>query len=309
MLFSNPIVNMYKKHFFSRCDETHTAFYYTVKDFEGLIQEPYVFPSSKGHELQGYFYHYEIFEKNRLIIFDHGFGEGHRAYMKEIEKLCHEGYLVFTYDHTGCMASGGINTGGASQSLVDLNDCLNVLKQLPQLQNYTFSVMGHSWGGYACLNIASLHKDLSHIIVLSGFLSISDLLAQNFVGIIKAFRKDVFKLERESNPNFVDYNGIDTLKRTLSKVLLIYSEDDPIIQKSYHYDPLYKALSTYPNIHFLLTQNKKHNPNYTEDAVSYLNEFQEAKNNGPIDIMDYDWDRMTKQDEKVWEVIFKHLKQ
>ena len=96
------IVEQYKKTAHGRQDDTGDVFYFSAADFEGLRAEPYVFTSSMGHELRGFLYSYENPVANRLIVFDHGMGAGHWAYVREIEMLCKRGYLVLAYDHTGC---------------------------------------------------------------------------------------------------------------------------------------------------------------------------------------------------------------
>ena len=68
----------------------------------------------------------------------------------------------------------------------------------------------------------------------------------------------------------------------------------------------------------MFVTNKGHNPNYTEEAVKYLDEFGKArvklvrtKNVTAEDkkkfVASYDWKKMTEQDEAVWSVIFEHL--
>ena len=103
MIFEKQVVNMYKGMMHQRCDDTETVFYFSADDFPGLKKEPIAFNSSLGHTLQGYLYQYEGAREDRLIVFDHGFGSGHRAYMREIDMLAKHGYKVFAYDHTGCM--------------------------------------------------------------------------------------------------------------------------------------------------------------------------------------------------------------
>lgn len=85
-----------------------------------------------------------------------------------------------------------------------------------------------------------------------------------------------------------------------------------------HYDLLKEDLTDKENIHFLLVSNKGHNPNYTEEAVKYLAEFSAArtkfarnKKASKVEkaefVASFDWNRMTVQDEAVWEKIFAHL--
>lgn len=317
MLFEKQILGTFREQFLKRCDDTGHAYYFSAEDFPGLQKEGFAFPSSKGYTLQGYFYHYDKGIPGRVVVFDHGFGGGHRSYMKEIELLCRHGYLVFSYDHSGCMESGGENIGGFSQSLRDLDDCLRALKNCERCKDLDISVIGHSWGGFSTANIAALHPEVSHIVVLSGFVSVELLVNQFFGGILKGYRKAILALD--PNPEYMHYNAVDTLSKTSAKVLLVYAADDKMVSKAVHFDALQSGLSGKENIRLLLVENKGHNPNYTEDAVKYLAEFSavhakqakkkllETPEQQKAFRESWDWDRMTAQDEAVWEEIFQTL--
>ena len=319
MIFEKQILNVYKGMAYTRCDDNGTAFYFSAKDFEGLKQEGYVFNSSMGHRLQGYIYYYDGYKEDGLIVFDHGFGGGHRSYMKEIEKLCSRGYRVLAYDHTGCMESGGETPNGMAQSLCDLNDCICALKNDSRFASLDISVMGHSWGGFSTLNITALHPEISRIVVLSGFVSVEMLVSAYFAGLLKPYRKAVMELEMASNPEFIKYNAIESLKKSKAKALLIYSDNDMLCSKKVHYDALVSGLSGEENVKFMLESGKGHNPNYTADAVAHLGEYVNAKNKltkqkKPVTdeqkrelLSSFDWDRMTMQDEAVWNAVFEHL--
>ena len=319
MIFEKQIVNMYKGMMHTRCDDLETVFYFSPEDFPGLRAEPRSFKASAGHTLQGYFYQYENPVSDRLIVFDHGFGGGHRAYMTEIEKLCSHGYRVFAYDHTGCMQSGGETPNGLAQSLCDLNDCIAMLKADGYFENTDVSVMGHSWGAFSTLNITALYPEITHIVAMCGFVCVEDMIGTFFAGILKGYRKAIMALERRSNPKFVEYNAVETLSKSNTKALLIYSEDDKMCRRN-HYDTLKAGLDGRENVRFLFVTNKGHNPNYTEEAVKYLEEFGSErvklvrrKNVTAEDkknfVASYDWKRMTEQDEAVWNTIFNHLDQ
>lgn len=317
MIFEKQVVNMYKGMMHTRCDDTETVFYFSPEDFPGLKNESYSFTASAGHILQGYIYEYDDPVSDRLIVFDHGFGGGHRAYMKEIEMLARHGYRVFAYDHTGCMESGGKTPNGLAQSLCDLNDCIKAIKADENLSGLDISVMGHSWGAFSTLNIAALHPEISHIVAMCGFVSVEEMINTFFSGLMKGYRKAVLALENESNPYFVKFNAIETLSKVDTKALLIYSEDDPMCRRK-HYDLLKEGLEGRENVRFMLVGNKGHNPNYTEGAVKYLGEFgtrraKLAKNKKATKeerarfVASFDWDKMTAQDDTVWDEIFKHL--
>lgn len=318
MIFEKQIIAMYKGMMYNRCDDNGTAFYFSAGDFPGLQKTPYSFRASAGHTLQGYLYCYEKYAEDRLIVFDHGFGGGHRSYMKEIELLCRRGYRVFAYDHTGCMESGGETPNGLAQSLCDLNDCVTTIKNDRQFHGLDLSIIGHSWGGFSTLNISALHPEISHVVVLSGFVSVEEMVNSFFSGIMKGYRKALMTLERTSNPRFVDCNAVDSLLRSRAKALLIYSDNDKLCTRK-HFDILHEKLANRENTTFLLVSGKDHNPNYTKDAVTYLGEYVKAKNKltrskKPLNdaqkaafVASYDWDRMTAQDDTVWNEIFRAL--
>lgn len=315
MLFEEKIINIYKSMMYTRYDDNGTAFYFSSDDFAGLQKESYPFLSSGGYTLQGYVYHYSDPIPDRIIVFDHGIGGGHRSYMKEIELLCRHGYSVFAYDHTGCMESGGDTTSGMAQSLCDLNDCITSIKENPIFSGVDISVIGHSWGGFSALNISALHSDISHIVVLSGFVSVEECINSFFPGIMKIYRKSIMKIEQATNPYFVNFNAVKSLSMTNAKTLLVYSDNDTKCKKI-NYDILHTAFKDKENISFLLVKGKGHNPNYTADAVTYLDKYVNTliklsrakklmteKQKSEF-LSSFDWERMTAQDEFVWDKIF-----
>lgn len=320
MIFFKQIEKIYRCRLYNRCDDMGVAYYFSAEDFPGLRCQPYSFPANAGHKLQGWFYGYEQAIPGRLVVFDHGMGGGHRSYMREIERLARAGYLVFAYDHTGCMESGGESTNGFAQSLNDLNACLKALKKLESIRGRTISVVGHSWGAFSTMNIAALHPEVTHVVAMSGFVSVKDMVNQNFSGILKIYRKELYAMERRANPDYVGYHACKSLAETSAQVLLIYSADDPMVKKEIHYDALHKALSCKKNVQFLLVDGKGHNPNYTKAAVKYLAEYTKELTGklkklqlGTIEerkafLQTFDWRAMTEQDESVWKVILETLK-
>ena len=299
-----------------RCDDVGNVFYFSAADFPGLSQEPFGFRTARGHRLQGYFYSYPDAISNRLVVFDHGMGGGHRSYMKEIELLARHGYRVFAYDHTGCMESEGESTGGFGRSVADLDDCLRALKVHPEYRGLPISVVGHSWGAFACMNIVARHPDVRHVVAMSGFISVDAILRQFFGGLLASFRRHIRAIEAAANPGSMELDARTSLADTSAEVLLIYSLDDKTVHARRHLKPLKKALSHRTNIRFLEVDGKDHNPNYTREAVMLKNtlfrDLTQKIKGGELDTEEqkkafresWDWNAVTEQDPAVWTEIF-----
>lgn len=319
MLFLKQIEKVYKGKVYTRCDDNGIIPYFSHKDFVGLNCEPYPFFADDGHRLSGYIYSYGAPSEKRLIIFEHGIGSGHRGYMKEIEMLARHGYTVLAYDHTGCMESEGESTNGLCQSLCDLDSCLTALKSDARFAKSTFSVVGHSWGGFSAMNIVALHPDVTHIVAISGFISVKQMIKQSFSGILKGYVKHVYAIEEKTNPKYVEFSAEKTLKASDVKALLIYSSDDGTVNMHYHYDILKNELADKDNVTLVLVDKKGHNPHYTEEAVKAKDAFfaqlsKKIKANGLRTenerrefLASFDFDKITEQDEAVWKKIFEHL--
>ena len=78
------------------------------------------------------------------------------------------------------------------------------------------------------------------------------------------------------------------------------------------------GLSDNANVKFMLADGKDHNPNYSDNALKLLLKFTKArakllkkKNLTKEDkanfVTSFNWDKMTEQDEAVWDAIFAHL--
>ncbi len=284
--------------------------YFKHENFPELHFAPYSFYGSEGQRLQGYFYYYDNPIPGRLVVFDHGLGGGHTAYLQEVNVLAKHGYLVFAYDHTGCMESEGADTNGLAQSLTDLNECIKALKTIDDLKDRTISVVGHSWGGFSTVNIGALYPEITHLAILSPIISIKQMLKQSMRDYTVIFRGYVRSLERKWNPRFADTDGIESLKKTNAKVLVIQSRDDPTVNPKFHFDLLKKELKDHENIAFIEVENKGHNPNYTLAAAEYKRKFFAALREAEDKKAHYasgDYWQLTEQDPEVWEMIFRHL--
>jgi pimeloyl-ACP methyl ester carboxylesterase len=320
MLFENKILELYKSGFIKRYDNTGDIFYYSPDDFEGLVFEPITFLGQEGHTLRGGFYYYGERDNSRIIVFDHGMGNGRQAYHKEIERICREGYTVASYDHTGTSESDGEDIRGFVRSLSDLDHFMRYLESREELRDATFSVIGHSWGGFSTMNISALHDRITHVVAMAGFVDVRSIVGQFLPGPMKLYTKALIKNEEQSTPGYSTFSAKDSLMRSRAKAMIIHSTDDPVVSYKKHFLPLKKALEGRENTVFVTLEGKGHNPNYTESAVKLKDAFfavhDEKIKSGELDsaeakaefVKGFDWDAMTEQDETVFSQIFEFLK-
>jgi pimeloyl-ACP methyl ester carboxylesterase len=310
MLFEKKIKEIYLQRICRRYDDEGLARYFNHSDFAGLNAEAFSFKGREGQTLNGAFYSYDGYREDKVVVFDHGMGGGHLSYMREIERLCRAGYRVFSYDHTGCMTSEGNGTGGFARSLDDLDRALNALKEKLG-ENMAFSVIGHSWGGYSTLNIASLHPGVESVVAISGFASVKRMLD----GVFNGFAPKIMELEEKSGIPTVGADAADSLAQFKGRALVIHSADDKVVSAKKHFGYLESALADKDNVRFMLVSGKAHNPNYTEDAVKYLalyaKQLTKSLKRGRLAteeqkkefVASFDWMRMTEQDEAIWKEI------
>lgn len=319
MIFSKKVEALYSKTLFSRHDEDGSIFYFSHSDFEGLNMTPYSFRNQLGDKLSGGLYYCDGYDPSRLIVFDHGMGTGHKAYMREIEALARHGYRVLAYDHTGCTHSEGKGVRGLSGSLADLDACISAVLEDESLKNLTLSVVGHSWGAFSTMNITAFHKEIESVVAISGFISISQMLKFILPRALGLWRGTARELERRANPDCADISAIDTLRASSTRALIIHSSDDKTCSAKLNFMKLRDALEDAPNVEFLLVHGKGHNPNYTAEAVAYKDKFfadlKARRKRGELStdeqkksfVASYDWHKMTEQDDNLWQKIFDHL--
>ena len=315
MIFEKKIIKIFQNTLLRRHDPDGTVFYFGKESFWGLDCEEYSFIGDKGQRLMAYLYFRGEKRCDKLVIFEHGMGNGHAAYMQEINYLTEHGYTVFTYDHTGTRCSEGENIGGFSQSLSDLDRAVTFVRSMPEYKDTEIYVIGHSWGGFSTMNIAALHPDIKKVVAIAGFISPEAIINQFLGGILKFYRKAVYKTELDAFGDYARFDGRVTLANTKTKALIIHSTDDKTCLYKNHFGELEKALSGCENVELYTVSGKGHNPNYTEDAVKYKDAFfAELKTrvkSGKLQsdeeksefVGSFDWERMTRQDEGVWNKI------
>lgn len=305
----------YKKNFIIRYDYESYLKYFSSKDFDGLKAEKISFKSIHGDILKGNIYYYDGYDKDKLIVFVHGIGPGHLSYMREIEYLCKNNFRVLAYDMTGTGMSDGDTIYGLSEALADLDYALDYVWSSEELKNLEISVIGHSLGAYASLNIAYYKPNIKNIVAISGFESLSTLA--NSFGVKN---DELLNYEKSVNPGYAISLGIEAIDAYKGNMLIIHSNDDnmvnPIVGINY-----IKELTANKNVKYLLVDSKGHNPNYKETAVMYMastmKDFNTKVQTGLIKteqekikyFQNVDFYKMTEQDENIFSQIIDILKE
>ena len=253
----------YIKKFVYRYDKEVGVPYHTVLDYPGLKREEYSFNNSKGIEIHYFYYYYDKHQEDKIVLFCHGLGPGHASYMAEIEELAKRGFKVLTLDYTGCGESKGENLASINNPTLDVMDLLNYLKLDKEL-----ILMGHSLGGYTSLKVAASRKEIKKVVVLAPILSFRPMILR--ASKSKFITYWIMRYERKMGKQYDKIDLAEFLKNTEDGILFIQSVDDPMVP----YETSMKVAKEANNPHIQIKKmhDRKHNPNYTEAAVNYMNE-------------------------------------
>ena len=300
------IVNHYIKYFVHRYDKEVGIPYYSYQDFKDFKCEDNSFTNSYGINIRYFFYYYANYRTDKIILFCHGMGPGHTAYLAEIELLARRGYKVLTLDYAGCGESGGKYLGSLNKPTRDVIDLLNHLNLKEQI-----ILMGQSMGGYTALNTLCLRKDITKAIAISPIVQIEPLLQLNTKS--KFITKHLLRYERKVDREIFDIDIPKYLENTTDDVFVIQSTDDQMVP----YGMSLKVIECIKNSHIKTKryEGRKHNPNYTDNAISYMDSvfgkyyalLNEKKIQTDEDRINYFKDvslaKLVEQDEQLFEEI------
>lgn len=208
-----------------------------------------------------YIYYYNGFVPDKIILFCPGIEPGHFAYMAEIETLCMAGYQVLTLDYSGCGASGGEQLPSVNAPVRD------VMELLDRVHQSEIIPVGHSLGGYTALSISNLLPAVKRSVIISGFVSISNEM-MGFVRF-RILANRVKRFEEKLDPQYGQIDNYKYLLNTTDKLLWIHSTDDPMVNYAHNAGKVVKTGN--PNIRVITVENKKHNPQYSEEALKKMN--------------------------------------
>lgn len=307
----NPIVKAYKDNFIQRFDKDLAIPYYSYQDFPNLKCVEQQFNNSKGIEISYFVYSYDNYNKDKIIIFCPGIGPGHTAYLSEIDYLCQAGYKVVTLDYTGCGASKGDNLMSTNQPTRDVIELINLLNLKEEIV-----IVGHSLGAYTALNVINLVPSIHKAVIISGFVDISsEMMGFMKLRLLSNFVK---RYEKKIDPVYGKINNWKYLKKTTDDLLFIHSTDDPMVNYKYNTGKVIKIKN--PHLTVKTVENKKHNPNYSLEALNFMNQsmggYFQLINEGKLTTLeerkqyfeDKPISKMTEQDDQIMGIILDFIK-
>ena len=256
------ITKMYKDNFIQRFDKDEAIPYYSASNFLGLACEEKTFNNSLGIEIHYFFYYYANYKSDKIVVFCPGIGPGHTAYLAEINYLCKAGYRVLTLDYTGCGTSKGETLLSVNEPTRDVVELLNNLHF-----NEEIVIVGHSLGAYTSLNVINLLPEIKRGVIISGFISLkAELLGFMKLGLLTVGPRN---FEKKVNKEYAYIDNWKYLKATTDKLLFIHSTDDQMVNFKHNTSKVMKIKN--PNLLFKIVEGKKHNPNYSMDAINNMN--------------------------------------
>jgi len=255
---------------FNRRNDNHPRLrYFTSGDFKGLSAEPVSFYTKPRNRLRGFIYCYPENRNQELILFSHGIGAGHQAYMHFIEEFARAGYVVFAYDNTGSQCSEGKSIRGFPQAAIDIEYALRFIEAEPRYAGQPKYLVGHSLGAYAVLQALGSKHEIKKAIAIAPFNDVSEIMgAMN--PVFRTLRPFV------NTANFLRFGSLafstsaKALKKSKVPALIISGALDPVVPPKTNFEVFKKATILNPKIEYYLVEGQKHNPYLTVESEQYI---------------------------------------
>lgn len=253
----------YRKVFYVRGKEASGFYDYFFARHPGLIKEPFSCPSGK-ETLYGLSLRYEGRAKG-LIVIMHGYGLNMEHYFPQAEYLARAGFRVVLFDGVGVGRSTGRSIRGLPQHVEDASAVLDFILSIPELAALPLLLYGHSSGGYAVCAVSCKKKyPVKAILSAAGY---NDALGgmkatlrrrYGIAGLVLALPLAVF-LRTGFGWRSAGLTAVRGLKLADCPVLVVHSEDDPILPFKEHFEKIRKAAEGKENFQFLATRGENHN--------------------------------------------------
>ena len=189
------------------------------------------FPSGK-RMLKGWIYGAE--HTDRLLVFAHGIGSGHEAYVNQLCWFVDQGWCVFAYDAAGSGDSPGNSTVGLVQSALALNSALDYIEQDAALRQMPKVLLGHSWGGFAVGGVLNFDHDVRAAASLSGYAYPLQMLDQGAVNVLGKtgavlFRPFAHLYNKIVFGRYAGLNAVDGINKANIPFLAMHGESDAFV--------------------------------------------------------------------------------
>jgi pimeloyl-ACP methyl ester carboxylesterase len=261
------LIVFHNKMFGSRYERDPEVTYFMKEEFN-MNMVPVNFKVKKD-TLRGGIYYNNFKEYKGVIVFCHGMFSTIHSYMQDIGYFASKGYKVLAINYSGVDSSDGKNYKGFGHSLQCIDYAVRFANEHDDLKNYKISVVGHSWGGFAALNVQKYHKDINKAVVIAPFVSIKRLLKGYLPKWLHFVLPTFIFIDSLKCGKYSFANGIKTI-RNKDNVLLVNSTNDHMVNYEYNAD---KLLKTHDKLHSIINEGRFHNPHYTMESVSLLREY------------------------------------
>ena len=252
-----------------RSDGMPQLTYFSGDDYR-VESTPFSF-QSKGLNLYGRRYFMGKGPYKGVLVFFHGFGAGHTAYVQEICHFAKKGYLVYAYDASGSMMSEGFSAGRFSRGFLDQKAFFAFLDKEEMAQGLPRFAAGHSMGGYIAFGAMKPEYNVTKIISISGPISLQKVLEKQEKSLAK-FPSIVGKALRIMGKEDEAVEPLEILRLYKGKLLYVQGELDQVVPKEENYDVLLRLFSEDPKVRLILVQKAFHNPYWSRDAEAYSKE-------------------------------------
>ena len=241
-------------------------------DFPLLKKEAVKFKSN-NNLLQGYLYHYEQFDSSKMVIFAHGFGNGHHRYLEVINYIAKNGFQVFSYDATSFDESEGEGIKGFPQGVVDVISAIYYVKSIGYKEE-DIILVGHSWGAYSIGAATNEFPHISKVVAIAGFNNAIDLLTEHgseWAGDkIKEQIPVMEEYEHKYFDKYADYKVVNGVKNSTTEFFFIHSEDDETVPIRIGLKLYKKEIGSNPRVKYKIFKDRSHICYNTKEGNEYF---------------------------------------
>lgn len=207
--------------------------WYWYDDFADSYPRELVTFQSGDNRLIGYIYGADNNDKG-LLVWAHGIGSGHEAYISDILWFVDQGWKVFAYDATGSGDSEGSGSRGLVQSALDLDSALTFAEHDDRLSGLPVMLFGHSWGGYAVAAVQDFGHRINAAVSVSGYNNAFEMLtdgADDVIGEIPAMIDKPFMWvwNRLTFGKYADLTALDGINKGSVPILIMHGDQDKVV--------------------------------------------------------------------------------